>query len=107
MGTGSVDDRYSSGDSYCRRCLSPFWGVTPGYRGKRGQWEMGMGTEPTAFFRSFNIRGGSEPVPISHSASMRAGHTTGATGGSVSGAINHGPPPTQWRGVCLYRQPLS
>ena len=30
-------------------------------------WKKGTGTEPAAFFRSFNIRGGSEPVPFFHS----------------------------------------
>ena len=36
MGTSSVGDRYSSGNSYCRRCLSPFSGGDTGSRGKRG-----------------------------------------------------------------------
>ncbi len=62
MGTGSVDDRCSSGDSYCRRCLSPFSGADTG-----APWKKGTGTEPAAFFLRFAVWRGSEPVPLFHS----------------------------------------
>ena len=45
MGTGSVDDRYGSGNVRCRRCLSPFSGGDSG-----GPWKKGTGTEPATFF---------------------------------------------------------
>ncbi len=50
MGTGSVDDRYGSGDSCCRRCLSPFSGGDTG-----APWKKGTGTEPAVYFHRFGI----------------------------------------------------
>jgi len=37
MGTGSVEFRFYSAFSRCRRCLSPFSGGETGARGKGGQ----------------------------------------------------------------------
>ena len=62
MGTGSVDNRYDSGDLCYRRCLSPFSGGDTGT-----PWKKGTGTEPAAFLPRFGIYGGSEPVPVFHS----------------------------------------
>ena len=74
MGTGSVDDRHGSGDSRCRRCLSPFSGGDTG-----APWKKGTGTEPVAFFRGLGICGGSEPVPIFHSTFTVCAFYPGAT----------------------------
>ena len=64
MGTGSVDVRYSSGDSRGRRCLSPFSGGAI-----KAPWKKGTGTEPATSRGGFGICSGSEPVPIFHSMS--------------------------------------
>ena len=39
-------------------------GACPLFRAVTLAWKKGTGTEPAAFFRSFNICGGSEPVPF-------------------------------------------
>jgi len=63
MGTGSVDGGHCRGDSYCRRCLSPFSAATLGHVEKV---EKGDRHRAGGISCGFGIYPSSEPVPLFH-----------------------------------------